>query len=168
MKRTMFALVMIGITLSVFPQISQAQCPDSTDPDPGPAWVPHSEYILIPGTNCHETVTFCDRWNPIENEFEMYITSVTPNPGDTCSDPQVLIEGAFNFFVNNGAAPEDLSLPPCQPGPGAVVRTYLLRCWKIKYNDPIPGDFTYYACPGDISCTAPVRNATIAICTRIL
>lgn len=141
-------------TFVLMPDIGKAQCPDSNTPNPGPAWTPHTERIgPLPGTNCFATVTFCDRNNTIEAEWEMYITSITPDVGDSCG-PYSLFKGTFDWFVNHGAAPEDLGLDTCGQSPAKTVKTWLMQCWKIQYDNPSHTLYTYFACPDNISCTA--------------
>jgi hypothetical protein len=146
---------LLGLLSLVATSRAQGPCPDASWPDVGPIWDgPHSIYILIPGTNCHETIYYCDRNNTTAGEWEQYIEAVVPNPLDTCKDPQTLILGAFNYFtLVLGAAPEDTWVPPCGAGT-QKVQTWLEHCWSVAYDVPAPGENTFSVCPGDIACVA--------------
>ncbi len=143
--------MLLAIALINLPNVSRGQCPDASFPDPGPPWNPEpSQHILLPNTNCWVTVTLCGRNN--DGDYEVSITSITPDPGDTCEDPFVLFEGALEYY-ESGVSFEDLSIPPCGQGP-VTVHVYLLRCWSVSIDSHtlIP---TWTACPdGNLSCTA--------------
>jgi hypothetical protein len=150
-----FALILFAFSFSTN---VLAQCPDSTYPDPGPAWSSHIKYnVPIPGTTCHATVWYCDRYNPLENEWEMVITQIIPNSTDTCHDPGVIIGGVYIYFTDSIGVGDDVTLPDCSDTT-ATVTTYLLRCWSVSY-DPITLDTTFTPCNlGGISCSKTCKE----------
>lgn len=144
-------LSVLAIVMLTMVWNSLAQCPDDNTPDPGPPWISEGcKDVPLPNTNCRATICYCDRWNVTIPEWETYITSVTPDAGDTCNDPEVLFKGAIIYFEDQGRAGEDVTIPPCG-GAGIIIKTYLPQCWSVTYNSGIP---TYTSCPDGISCTA--------------
>jgi hypothetical protein len=148
----MFLIVSVFASL---PEVSQAQCPDSTMPDPGPAWSgPYTKVITIPGSLCQETITYCDRdrnggLGPLN--WEVYITSVTPVSGSICTgiSPETMIQTAFDSISIGDSL--DFDAPDCGHLNYQSVTTFRMGCWKFQYDpNRIP---IFSACEGGNYCT---------------
>jgi hypothetical protein len=126
--------------LAALPEVSRAQCPDSTGPSPNPdscEWHSSSVYSEVPGTDCWDSVYFCYRncTSTLPDTSQIWISEVVPDLTSACDSltPLQLIENAETQVVTHlageGYIPADVECgyPDLDL---YYVTTYVPSCWK--------------------------------------
>jgi Secretion system C-terminal sorting domain len=152
--RVFFVTTFLVISfLASLPEVSQAQCPDSTGPAPNPdsvAWTQDTTEQMIPGTDCLIWIYYCERTIPgsPSDTVQGWLDGVLIDSNTDCdslSDSTIIIDA--QLMLDTIIANDNYSkLEPCFKGSTLIVQAYSPACWE-PHNVGLPGAGGLYVSP---------------------
>ncbi len=132
-------------SLATLPEVSRAQCPDATVPDPSinVPWT-YSYQIENIGTNCtcEVAVSFCTR--SVNGVRQVLFTGVYPmwdqsSPCNSMKAKDIITQAINKVPIDPCTGGFPLGYNPCEPGQSqTVVTQFQASCWGIQHgSNPI-------------------------------
>jgi hypothetical protein len=125
--------------LAALPEVSRAQCPDSTGPAPNPDSIPWindpmgQQYQQIPGTDCFVTYDYCER--QVGDSIQVWVEDIIPDSSNACDSltPGELIVDVDSMVAVLEASTNPL-VPDCIKGFSVTVQVFQAECWEAGEN----------------------------------
>jgi Secretion system C-terminal sorting domain len=139
--------------LACLPEVSRAQCPDSTGPAPNPdivPWTQDSAYVQIPGTDCFVEVYYCERSIPgtPSDTIQAWLDGVLVDSTTDCdslSDSTLIVDAQLMLDTLVATDYQD-NLEPCIKPGFTILQAYSPACWE-PHNVGLPGAGGLYVSP---------------------
>jgi Secretion system C-terminal sorting domain len=139
--------------LASLPEVSRAQCPDSTGPAPNPdivPWTQDSAYVQIPGTNCSVEVYYCEREIPGSpgDTIQGYLDGVLIDSSTDCdslSDSTIITDAQLMLDTLVATDYQSRLVLCIKPG-FTILQAYSPACWE-PHNVGLPGAGGLYVSP---------------------
>ena len=139
--------------LAALPEVSRAQCPDSTGPAPNPdsvAWVQDTTEQMIPGTDCSIYIYFCYREIPSSPDtIQTYLDGVAIDSTTDCDSlaDSTLIDQGRNLLGPAVAIIFQSQLEPCIKGGYIIEEVFSPTCWSPSSTSGLGGAHGVYIAP---------------------
>jgi hypothetical protein len=153
LSRLTSGLLVLFLPLLLLPEVSSAQCPPDNWPTPPNVTGWRGRFtslpILLPGTTCYVTYTYCSRtwWDGGLQSFvtQIVVETITPIPSPGCADltPDQMIKLLYLQLNPIGGGAAFGPPTPCTHG-FEYVTTYANDCWDKQLD--ANGDPYYIPC----------------------